>query len=203
MTNIFLYTPLSFHDLREDLVERTFVDFFKKSTILEFMEALLNDDVKVTKRTRKSLEYNDRISEVEQRLAQIIKVTEAKRLYSLGKTYADLICCLFCKKMGIPFVLLSEENIKIKLEKTSEELEIDKRLLKDLYKMSSNIICFSEKCNSENYEEVSEEVISFIRRVCNNLVVFSHSTSPPQAIKRFSPRKGDRLSQEIYLINIR
>ena len=151
MSNIFLYTPLSFHDLREDLIERTFVDFFKKSTITEFMEALAKNKVKIVK--NKSMEYNARISEVETRLAQIFKVTKAKRFYSLGKTYADLICCLFCKKMNIPFVLLSEENIKLKLEKTSEELEIDKRLLKDLYKLSSNIICFSEKCNSENYLE--------------------------------------------------
>ena len=201
MGNIFLYTPLSFHDLREDLVERTFVDFFKKCTITEFMEALTETNLKTFK--KKNIEYNDRISEVEQRLAQIFKVTKAKRFYSLGKTYADLICCLFCKKMGIPFVLLSEENIKLKLKKTSEELGIDKRLLKDLYELSSNIICFSEKCNSENYLEVSEEVIAFVRRVCTNLVVFSHATAPPQAVKRFAPRKGDRLSQEIYLINIK
>ena len=199
MSNVFIYTVSDFHDLRAELVKRAFVKISKAKTLKQLFTIL--HIIKTSKKEPKK-KTEDRISLIERKILSFFKLTGVSKVYSFGNTYADLICCLICNRLDIPFVLLSEDNLYKKITTTSERLELDRSLLSDLFKKSSTVICFSEKLTTKNYNEVSGEAIEFVKRVCDHIVIISHKEELPEKMMKYTPQLGDRLTGEVFLIKI-
>jgi len=196
MTNVFVYTISDFHDLRQDLLKRVFIKVSKIKNIKDFLKILTHKD------EGKKRVFKDRIYSLEKRFVSIIAFLKIEKIYSLGNSYADLICCLLCKRAGIPFVLLSEENIYNKIINVSEKLKTNKSLIRDLFKKASTTISFTENLTIDNYNEISEELINFVQRVCDHIVIISHKDDFPKSVDKFTPQMSDRLTEEIFLIKI-
>tara|TARA_R110000824_G_scaffold242776_1_gene431438 strand:- start:495 stop:1091 length:597 start_codon:yes stop_codon:yes gene_type:complete len=195
VTKVFVYTTTDFHDLRHDLVNKAIDDVSTIKTIDEFINYLTTMSKKKT-----NFKTPGRISWIRTRLLTLFKELRPTQVYSFGKSYADLICCKLCAKLGIPFILLSEEDFLVRLDKIPNNKLLGKSLIMDMVRHAQTTICFSEELNSRNYKEISQECTDFIKRVCDTTIVITPSDEKPSDILKFAPEPSDNLSPTVFII---
>tara|TARA_R110000851_G_C13025096_1_gene560555 strand:- start:60 stop:656 length:597 start_codon:yes stop_codon:yes gene_type:complete len=195
VTKVFVYTTTDFHDLRHDLVSKAIEDVSSIKTIDEFITYLTTMSKK-----KANIKTPGRISWIRTRLIMLFKELKPTQVYSFGKSYTDLVCCMLCKKLKIPFILLSEEDILVRLDKIPNNKLLGKSLIKDMVSHAQTTICFTDKLTSSNYQEVSKDCTDFIKRVCDITIVITTSDEKPNDIVKFAPSPDDNLSPSVFVI---
>ena len=195
MTKVFVYTTTDFHDLRHDLVNKMSTNISSIKTIDEFIEYLSTMSKK-----KNNVKTPGRIAWIRSRLLILFKELKPTQVYSFGKSYADLVCCMLCKKLKIPFILLSEEDILVRLDKIPNNKLLGKSLIRDMVHHAKTTICFSNELTSSNYQEISKECTDFIKRVCDITIVITPSDEKPNDIIKFAPAATDNLSPSVFVI---